>query len=361
MIPSFAGLKLDHGGPVLDVLPSSVVVSALIAAFGAALWSRRRGVHALVRGRAVDRQPIDALLLAFALIPFFWLPSRLGAIVPEPRYLLALAPAFAIALVALVPRRPRVELAGCVALVLATATLTAVSIDRVADRGGNAPVITHNVPVTTDPLRKLAPELERRGIGAVYADYWIAYVLQFYAGDSLAVEAESSSRFADLGERVRRDPSPAYVTLAGPPADTVERTLGEEGATYRTLTVGGATAFYDVRPRLGPLSSLGRPGGRPTRAFLQALAGSIDPSEARTLTSSYLFRMRGGGVWFVEARGDRLSVTAGARRADCVIIASEETFRRLFTGELDPAAAYVSGALQVRGDLAAALELLTLV
>ena len=171
VVPAFAGLKLGNGGPVLDALPSSVVVLALVAAFGAAVWSRRRGMLALVRGRTDDRQPIDALLLAFALIPLFWLPSRLGAIVPEPRYLVALAPAFSIALVALVPRRPRAEVAGCLALVLMTAALTAAAIDRVADAGGNAPVVNGGAPVRTEPLRALVPELERHGIHAVYADY----------------------------------------------------------------------------------------------------------------------------------------------------------------------------------------------
>lgn len=367
VLPAFTGLKIGHGGAISEAVPSSVILLGLVGALGAAVWSRRRGLIALVLGRAERREPIDAILLGFLLIPVVWLPLKLGAIVVEPRYLLALAPALSIALVALVvglaPRNPRVQTLGFGTLLLATAALTALSTNRVVDSGGYSPVVTGGVPVRTSPLRALVPELERRRITAVYAEYWVAYVLQFLAGDRIAVEATDSPRFADLSARVARDPSPAYVAPAGFPAEVVERALREAGATYRTLRVEGATLFYAVRPKIGRLPAPGaRAGaaGDTARAFFATLGRRVDPARAAGLGSTYLFEVKGAGTWFVDTRGDRLSVSEGRRRADCTISTDEETFERILAGQLDPATALTTGEVTVRGDLDAGLRLLAL-
>lgn len=69
-----------------------------------------------------------------------------------------------------------------------------------------------------------------------------------------------------------------------------------------------------------------------------------------------------GSVKFViEEEGSLVIDENGARAADgdadCVMTASAETFRGILEGDVNPTAAFMSGALKVDGDMGLAMKL----
>jgi putative sterol carrier protein len=77
-------------------------------------------------------------------------------------------------------------------------------------------------------------------------------------------------------------------------------------------------------------------------------------------------KLDGGGIegsvkFVIEDEGSLVIDEAGARaadgEADCVMTASAETFRGMLEGEVNPTAAFMSGALKVDGDMGLAMKL----
>ena len=69
-----------------------------------------------------------------------------------------------------------------------------------------------------------------------------------------------------------------------------------------------------------------------------------------------------GSVKFVildegAVRIDQNGATADDSPADCVITASDETFRALLGGGLNPASAFMTGKLRVEGNMGVAMRL----
>ena len=52
-----------------------------------------------------------------------------------------------------------------------------------------------------------------------------------------------------------------------------------------------------------------------------------------------------------------IDVTEGTGEADCTIVASEEDFMKIVSGEQNPTAAYMTGKLKIKGDMGAAMKL----
>ncbi|MEV8467807.1 SCP2 sterol-binding domain-containing protein [Fluviibacterium sp. DFM31] len=65
------------------------------------------------------------------------------------------------------------------------------------------------------------------------------------------------------------------------------------------------------------------------------------------------FDIEGEGSIMVDSDG----VRAGAEDADVTLIADEDTFRELMSGDLDPTSAYMGGRLKIEGDLGMAMKL----
>ena len=93
------------------------------------------------------------------------------------------------------------------------------------------------------------------------------------------------------------------------------------------------------------------------REFFETLESRVDPSKTAGLNNSYLFDIDGAGTWKVDVSGGTVTVTEGGDDADCVISASEETFRRIASGEQNATSAYMTGKLKVKGDMGAAMKL----
>ena len=66
-----------------------------------------------------------------------------------------------------------------------------------------------------------------------------------------------------------------------------------------------------------------------------------------------LFEIEDQGSIVLDHNGARI----GQQDANCTLRASEQTFRKLLAGEINPATAYMSGELAIDGDLGIAMRL----
>jgi putative sterol carrier protein len=92
-------------------------------------------------------------------------------------------------------------------------------------------------------------------------------------------------------------------------------------------------------------------------SFFQALESSIEPAKTAGIDHTYIFDIAGAGRWRVEVRDGSVDASEGGGEADAVISTSSETFSKIANGEQSPATAYMTGALEVSGDIAAAMKL----
>jgi putative sterol carrier protein len=93
------------------------------------------------------------------------------------------------------------------------------------------------------------------------------------------------------------------------------------------------------------------------REFFERLDGRASSEKTAGMNNSYVFDVEGAGTWKVEVRDGAVSVTEGAGEADATISASEENFRKIVGGEMNPTTAYMTGKLKIKGDMGAALKL----
>lgn len=93
------------------------------------------------------------------------------------------------------------------------------------------------------------------------------------------------------------------------------------------------------------------------REFFQELASRPRSGRTSGLTASYRFDVEGAGSWRVEIDDGAVSVEESDAAADCVIRASEETFLRIARGEQNPMGAFLTGKVQVSGDVGLAMRL----
>ena len=259
-LPQFVGSH-DGGAPMPAWLTPTGTAAAVLALIAVAAYRRRRGLVALLRLRASEREPFDLVLLCVLLSPFLHLQSK-AAGSPSFTYLFALYAVVPVLLAGLVPAwsaggwrraaRPLVA-GGLVTLALAqTATVARRQLDG---GGGGAPVASGEI-VRTEALPEVVDALVASGARAAFADYWLAMPLQFLAGDRLVVSPTYAQRFEDLTIRARCDPSPALVVPSGAPADALRQAVGAAGSTAHESEVEGLTLFTGVEPGLRPGVSL---------------------------------------------------------------------------------------------------------
>jgi putative sterol carrier protein len=96
------------------------------------------------------------------------------------------------------------------------------------------------------------------------------------------------------------------------------------------------------------------------REFFESLPGRVPPEKAAGVTNSYLFEIADAGTWRVAVDDGKVEVTEGTGEADATFAMSEEVFRKLVAGQQNPATAVLTGKIKIRGDMAAATKLKTL-
>jgi|SRR2546421_11157678 len=93
------------------------------------------------------------------------------------------------------------------------------------------------------------------------------------------------------------------------------------------------------------------------REFFETLETRVDPSKTAGMNNSYVFDVEGAGIWQVDVNADGVKVTEGGTEGDVTIRTSEETFRAVASGDLNPMTAYMTKKLKVEGDMTAAMKL----
>ena len=93
------------------------------------------------------------------------------------------------------------------------------------------------------------------------------------------------------------------------------------------------------------------------REFFEGLEARVDPSKTEGMNNSYVFDIENAGTWTVRVTDGNVKVSEGAEEADATITASDETFEKIASGDLNPTTAYMTGKLKLKGDLGAAMKL----
>ncbi|MCU0309050.1 MAG: hypothetical protein MUE51_15050, partial [Thermoleophilia bacterium] len=248
----FLGARhIGTGAPVGAEWLAVLLGVLALAGLAAALWVRRRGLLDLVLLRASRRAPVDVVLVALVLALAGYVASSYGWYTGEPRYLQSVYPALAVALAWAVHACGRWAVPVAAAALTAWAALTVAGIDAYRDSGGGGG-FAEGVLVRPEDLPAVADALVARGVRTAYADYWLAYPLQFAAGDGLRVAATTYIRFPEDNRAAEDDPAAAVVVPTGPPADRVQALLGARGATFRRADVRGIAIFTRITPRTPP-------------------------------------------------------------------------------------------------------------
>lgn len=87
---------------------------------------------------------------------------------------------------------------------------------------------------------------------------------------------------------------------------------------------------------------------------VEALQEKVSGADA--FGSTIKFDFDGEGAVLVDGNSAPPTVAAdSSTEADCTIIASEETFREMMDGDLDPTSAYMTGKIKIDGDMSAAM------
>jgi len=174
LLPMLLGLRsLYNQAPILSAVFVDVVLLALLAAFAyGAYRSYRRNAGVLY-----------VIGLAF---PFLYALTRAAIVTDEPRYLLQLSPVLALLLGQVVSARRRVR-ATALVVFAAALTLSGVTLARSASWRDTHP---RNPAIAPRDLRPLLRVLHDAGIDRVYAQYWVAYRIDFET-DEHVVAAES--------------------------------------------------------------------------------------------------------------------------------------------------------------------------
>jgi hypothetical protein len=223
-----------------------------IAIGGAAMVALYVGfVVVAIRSRRTNVTLLVVVALAFPLIAA---TSTFTWIVDEPRYLSIVSPVLILLVSVSLTTWRRAAVALSVAVLL-----TSFGVYRMND----SPHFAERADGMFVPadFKPLIAELDRLGVDRVYADYWVAYRLDFETDERIIAAESPQERYARAGKRVvvldndhvryppyvrevTQSPRPAHVVLTASrdSANLDERLL--QAAGYRRTTVGRFTIWY---------------------------------------------------------------------------------------------------------------------
>ena len=87
-----------------------------------------------------------------------------------------------------------------------------------------------------------------------------------------------------------------------------------------------------------------------SREFLYALPSKVPPESIKGLETLFHFELEGegGGKYTLKVADDKFTVTDGLNgNPTCVVRASEETFHKLISGDLNPMMAVLTGKIKI--------------
>ncbi len=248
VLPDFLGLS-NSNPAIAPGLPSRAIAMALLAILFTAIWTRRRGLLALIMLRREGRRPIDLILAGLIVTPAIYVASPFTWYIAEPRYLFTLYPLVAIAASAGVfaVKVQEFRMAAGITAVVGSAFLLGTSLSGSIQADGSL-AITQAGAYYSEDLPAVADELKRQGITSVYGNFWVAGPLQFSTGNEVQVASGRGTAFPDVDAQVRRSRAPAIVVPAEPGAVTVRTTLRSSGRSFTETRVGRFVIFSRISP-----------------------------------------------------------------------------------------------------------------
>jgi hypothetical protein len=218
VVPEWLGLRMPYSKDWLVWRPLGIALT--VVALGLVLYAISR--------RTPRTEP---LLVAAVLYPFIYAATSFTFFTDEPRYLIFVAPVLSLLLAGGLSRPPVAAAALAVGF-----AWTAFYLVRLEDQGRFRYV---GQPADMAPLISL---LDREAQNRVFADYWIAYRLDFESDERIVATSTSFVRNAEYDELVKAARNPAYVYVQGSAEDAAARARLEPRG-YRRLTSGGWTAY----------------------------------------------------------------------------------------------------------------------
>jgi dolichyl-phosphate-mannose-protein mannosyltransferase len=218
VLPEGLGLRLPF---TLDwILPVALGAALTALAIAAFLW--------LLAQRPPGTEP---LLVIGAVYPVVYAASSFTYFTDEPRYLTFVLPVPALLIGRYLARLPL----AAIGIGIATA-LSAIYLVKLEHQG------RFRFIGQPDNMQPLIGLLERKGQNRVFADYWVAYRIDFESNERIIATSTGFSRNADYDRIVRAAPNPAYVFVAGSAAERGQRgRLLSRG--YERRAVGGWAAY----------------------------------------------------------------------------------------------------------------------
>ncbi len=249
VLADFLGVRAG-GAAIARWAPPAIVAMVALMILGAAAWTRRMGLWDMLTLRMTRRRPVDVVILAFLITPPIYAFAKFTWYAGEPRYLFTLYPLLAIGLAAGVfALTGRARMVMAIVLVAASALVLGRTMQQLLPAGlATASVSGQLVPSEDAPT--LAADLKAKGVRSVFADYWVAYPLQFAGGDAFVVTPNGSSHFPAYDARSYADPDAVIVAPTGAMADATRAQLQATGRRFQTATVARYTIFSRIAPPL---------------------------------------------------------------------------------------------------------------
>jgi 4-amino-4-deoxy-L-arabinose transferase-like glycosyltransferase len=243
VIPMVLGLRLRGTGAWVAGAPVSGTLYVLLAA-ALLVWL----VVLCAKGRALP------LVIFVAFFPLAYTYSTFSWYWTDGRYALYLAPVLALlgasAMYALVrPRRlalavPAMAVFAALGLTLATAVRVVPYVPLAASGSSRAQWTTWHADPDLWP-QPLVIALERSGATAVYANYWVAYVLTFDARGRIVAADPRVDRYPPYLAAVERSRHPAWVFVRSSAVPAFDAAAGTHN-----WTLGGAWTAGDFEKYL---------------------------------------------------------------------------------------------------------------
>ncbi|XP_026212480.1 hydroxysteroid dehydrogenase-like protein 2 [Anabas testudineus] len=122
----------------------------------------------------------------------------------------------------------------------------------------------------------------------------------------------------------------------------------------------GATPAFKPSSSSSPSSAKSSSSG-PIESTFDLIRGNINEDVVNSTQAIYQFDLTGehGGVWFLDLKSGSGSTGKGQPpvKADVVMTMDSADFSKMFSGQLKPTMAFMSGKLQIKGDMMLAIKL----
>ena len=184
------------------------------------------------------------------LVVTVWLFPLLAAVSPsagfvgEGRYMIYVWPLLALLFSGVVAALHRRQIGG-VGLLLLVGVISVVGLRRLPDSVSPYAPDVH-VPADMAPL---IDGLDKLGVRHVFAHYWVAYRLDFEAGEQVLATPIDVSRNPEILAKVRKDPRAASVFVVGSATEaTFRKGLRALGVPYDRRRFGDFVVVVPKRP-----------------------------------------------------------------------------------------------------------------